>query len=111
MGRTLLVVGRWSLVVGRLALSFQPLTSDMQLPSSFLLGRALCLGPTTNDQSTIDQECPTHTHGLRIFRGLPVRAELLRYRLQRGIKLHKRMFDCRMVFMTLPARGFGIRLR
>src|SRR6266849_1669162 len=50
------------------------------------------------------------SQGLRILCRFLVRAELLRYWFQRGIKLHEGMFDGRVVFVTLPAGIFGIGL-
>jgi len=46
----------------------------------------------------------------RILRRLLIGSELLRQRLQSRIELHKGVLDCRMVFMTLPARRLGIGL-
>ena len=46
--------------------------------------------------------------GLHILRRLLVSSELFSDWLKRRIKLHKAVFDCSMVFVTLPASGFGI---
>ena len=46
--------------------------------------------------------------GCGVFRGGVIGAEFFRHFLQRGIKLHERVFNRGVIFVALPARGFGI---